>query len=447
MNQNRLLTDRLSILFLQYVFPSIIAMVLSGIQGMVDGIFLGNFVGSNAMASVNIATPFLQLIIGSAMIVCTGTLSYLGRIIGENNINTAKDIFKSALIGLGVISITILLSGVLFHDKISVLLGANQALFEFTSDYLLVISIFTPFIEFMLLFGFVNRLLGKPQLYLYATVVCLISNVVLDFVFLKVFNLGIIGAAMATGISYLLGFLIVLKPIISRKNIVNIFEGRFRGNLFLKAVQNGSSEGVTYISTALTLFLFNLAFIHFAGENGVAAFTVINYIGNFVTLIMFGISDGISSIVSCNYGAGNLKRIRKTFYTATAINFIIGGICVLILFLFSKSLITVFLKENFAVINMACAGAKIYAFSFLFNGFNIIQSGYHTAVGNALNSFLIAASRGILCILIGIMIFPAILGLNGIWITLPFAEIMTLGFCLILMMKNKKLYFGNEQKS
>lgn len=444
MNRKRLLTDRLSILFLQYVFPSIIAMVLSGIQGMVDGIFLGNFVGSNAMASVNIANPFLQLIIGSAMIVCTGTLSYLGRIIGENNINTAKDIFKSALIGLGVISITILLSGVLFHDKISVLLGANQALFEFTSDYLLVISIFTPFIAFMLLFGFVNRLLGKPQLYLYATVVCLISNVVLDFVFLKVFNLGIIGAAMATGISYLLGFLIVLKPIISRKNIVNIFEGRFRGNLFLKAVQNGSSEGVTYISTALTLFLFNLAFIHFAGENGVAAFTVINYIGNFVTLIMFGISDGISSIVSCNYGAGNLKRIRKTFYTAATINFIIGGSCVLILLLFSKSLIAVFLKENFAVIEMACTGAKIYAFSFLFNGFNIIQSGYHTAVGNALNSFLIAAGRGILGILIGIMIFPAILGLNGIWITLPFAEIMTLGFCLILMMKNKRLYFGNE---
>lgn len=442
MEQNRLLRDSLPKLFLAYVLPSVVAMVLSGIQGMIDGIFLGNYAGSNAMASVNIASPFLQLIIGSTMIVCTGTLSCLGRAVGENKIERARDVFRSSVIGMAIISVFILLCGVIFHERIAMLLGASEVLLADTSCYIQIIALFTPAIAFMLIFGFVDRLLGKPQLYLYATIICLFFNIALDFVMITVLKRGVFGAAVATGLSYFLGFLIVAKPTLSKQTIVNVFEGRFYRKTFFRTAQNGSSEGITYLSVALTMFLFNRAFIHFAGEDGVAAFTVINYIGNFVTFVMFGISDGIASIVSCNYGAGNFKRIRKTFWSAAIINFMVGGLCTLVLIFCSENLISVFLNENPKVLQIAASGAKIYGLSFLFGGFNIVQSGYHTAVGNALLSFLTSAFRGIICITIGMLLLPPLLDINGVWATLPFAEALTVVFCFVIIMKNKHLYFG-----
>ena len=445
MEENRLLKDNLPSLFIGYVLPAVIAMVLSGIQGMIDGIFLGNYAGSNVMASVNIANPFLQISIGGAMVVCTGTLSHLGRVIGEKNLKKAQDVFKSSVIGAAVISVFLLLSGILFHKQIALLLGATEVLLSDTARYIQIIAAFIPAISFMLIFGFVNRLVGKPRLYLYATVACVMMNIILDFLTIKLLKMGVTGAAFATGISYLIGFLIVMKPSLSRQTTVNVFSGKYHSKLFIKTIQNGSSEGITSISAALTMFLFNLAFIHYAGEDGVAAFSVINYIGNFVTLVMFGVSDGIVSIVSCNYGAGNIKRIQKTFYSAVIINFVIGLLCLGVLVFGSENLIAVFLKGNQEVLRIACLGAEIYALGFLFAGFNILQSGYHTAVGNALVSFLISASRGIICIFIGVLVLPRFMEINGVWATVPLAEAVTIVLCGILMMKNRKLFFCDEK--
>lgn len=445
MNNNILSEGRLSTLYLRFVIPSVIAMVISGIQGMIDGIFLGNFVDANAMASVNIANPYMQVIVGATMIVCTGTLSYLGRTLGENNREKAKDIFKSSVIALLVLSIIILLLGVLFHKGIAVLLGANDVLLTSASQYIAIIAFFTPVISFMIFFGFTDRLMGKPNLYPIATVFCLITNIVMDFIAVKILELGVIGAAIATGVSYLVGLMIVIKPVLSRKGIVNIFEGKFCWKIFSHSAFNGSSEGATYVSAALTMLLFNRAFMSFAGEKGVAAFTVINYLGTFVTLIMFGVSDGISSIVSYNYGAGKLERVRKTFFSSVVINFLWGVLLILVLKLYAEELIKIFLKNEPEILQTAIKGAKIYALSFFFSGFNIVQSGYHTSVGNALASFCIAASRGIVFVSIGITVLPYFFGMNGVWATLPFAEIMTLFLCVGLMRVYRDLYFKPKE--
>lgn len=431
MTDNILLTQKIPKLFLSYVVPSVISMILVGIQGMVDGIFLGNFESTNAMASVNVAGPYMQLILGCSFIICTGTLSYLGRSLGEKDYQKEKNIFKTAAISVTAISILIMLVGVTFFDGIAKFLGANDVLLAGTSRYILILAMFAPVISFMLLCGFIGRLIEKPHLYLIATVCCLFSNITMNYAFICVLHLGVVGAALATGLSYFIGLTIVIWPLVSKKTVINVHEGIFHWKLLKETAYNGSSEGVNYLATSLILFLLNRAFMSLAGEDGVAAFTIINYIGNFTTILMFGISDGIGSIISCNYGAGKMARVRQTLYTAIVINFILGVILFAMLNLFSENLIRVFIRENLQVLDIAVQGAKIYAISFFFSGFNIVQSGYHTSLGNALASVIIAASRGIIFIGIGIFVLPRLWGLNRVWFTLPFAEIATVVCCFI----------------
>lgn len=156
--------------------------------------------------------------------------------------------------------------------------------------------------------------------------------------------------------------------------------------------------------------------------------------------MMFSVSDGIGSIVSYNYGAKRMDRVKKTFYLAMCLNLTMGIMVFVILNFFSKELIQIFVHDEPLIIEMAVKGAQLYGISFLFNGFNILQSGYQTSVGNAGLSFLIAACKGIIFISIGIYVLPIVFDINGVWLTLPFAEFMTVLVCFIIMMKHKELY-------
>lgn len=432
-HNNTLLTELLPRLFLLFVLPAVISMVISGTQSMIDGIFLGRFAGVNAMASVNIAGPYMQIITGCTMVICIGTFSYLGRTLGENtNPQKAKDIFRTAVVSLAACALILMAAGLFLSRPLALLLGANEVLLDETALYIRTVAVFIPAICFMMHFGFTARLLEKPHLYLIATLCCVSCNVIMDYLAVKVLGLGVVGAAAATGLSYLSGLLVVVRPFLSRKSIVNLFEGTFHWDILRSSAFNGSSEGITSISAALTMYLFNTAFMGFAGESGVAAFTVINYAGNFVVLVMFGVSDGISTLVSYNYGAKLLLRVKKTLRAALMINFCIGLLIFTVLHLFSRQMVGIFVSDNEFVTAMAVQGAALYSFCFLMNGFNILQSGYYTSMGDALASVIISASRGIVFISTGIFLLPQFLGINGVWLTPPFAELMTVLVCLII---------------
>ena len=445
MHANPLLTRPLPALFVQFVGPAMAAMVLDGIQGMIDGLFLGNYAGPDAMASVNIANPFFQIIIGSSMILCTGTMSAAGRFLGAQEMIRAKNLYRSAILVLLALSGTILAAGTVFARPIARFLGANAVLLDDAARYIRVLACFAPVIAFKIFFGFSGRLVGRPRLYLAGTVTTLVSNVLLDWIAVGLLGLGVTGAVTATGLAYLAGMLVAAPPLFHRSSPLNVFEGSFRGREIFFAACNGASEGVTYVSAALTVFLMNRAMMSFAGEDGVAAFTVINYAGNFVTLLMFGMSDGISPILSSNYGAGRPDRIRRTKAAALAGNFCIG-LCLFLLFsVWGRSLIGLFFtagdQRSAQVMDLAVRGARIYGLSFLASGFNIVQSGYHTALGDALRSVAIAASRGLVFLPVGLALFSALLQIDGVWLAPPFAEAVTVLVCLLL----RRPYFSEEK--
>lgn len=444
MQTNILGREKVSILFIKYSLPAIIAMVITGMQTMVDGMFIGNVLGPNAMASVNISAPFMQLIIALSMIMSIGSQSYMGLSLGEKNIEKTQNIFKTAIIFILVVGLLITLFGFTMNNQIAKILGASDILMNGVSTYIKTLSIFTMPICLMFLFGFSGRIIEKPQLYFYGSILSLIVNIILNYLLIYKLRLGMAGAATATGLAYSSAFLVVVCPMLNKKNVINIFSGTFDKSVIAPVIYNGSSEGINSVATATSAYLFNMAFMNIAGETGVASFTAINYVAQFGILLMFGVSDGIGPIVSYNYGSKDYGRVKAIMKLSNKVLMIMGIVVFSVLFFFGKNLVMIFVGNNKEILEIATVGARIYAFAFFMNGFNIVNSGYFTYIGDARASVIVASSRGLVFIFIGMFTLPIILGTNGVWISIPCAEFVTIiiGFSLM-----KKSYNRMDEKN
>lgn len=432
---NILSSESVPKLFIKYVIPAVIAMIIAGVQGIVDGMFIGNYIGSNALASVTIAQPFMQLIIGISMIVSIGSQSYIGLSLGNGDKEKAQNCFNTFKIIILISAGLVMILGLTLNTPMAKLLGADETLALSTATYIKWLSIFAIPMCLMFYFGFLNRIVGKPEKYFYGSIISIIFNVTLDYIFIAHLNMGVMGAALATGISYCAALAVVVSPMLNKGNVINVFVGKFTTESIGKTLYNGLSEGVNTISMALTAFLFNISLMAISGAGGVAAFTAINYVGMFGGMLLFGISDGIGPIISYNYGTGDTKRVKQMMTTAYVLNLIFGIIVFLLLFFAGEQLAGLFIKDDPALIQLAASGAKLYGISFLFSGFNILNSGYFTFIGKGLESVLVAASRGVIFVSMGIAILPIFLEINGIWLSVPFAELCAVIVGLILLRK------------
>lgn len=440
-------TQSIGNLFAKVVIPSIIAMVIMGAQGIIDGLFLGNFIGPNAMASANIAMPVTQISMAFAMVIGIGGTAFIGRCLGENDIEKARDIFKSCYIAVIVMSVIVVILGLFFSRNLAIIFGANEVLIDGTTDYIRIITLLAPTTLFYILFSFANRVIGKPHLFLLGSIAGVVSNIIFNYIFIVLLELGMTGAALATSLSFTMGFLINIEPMVNKKTVINIFEGEFDFSLLKKALYNGSSEGITGVATGVTVLVFNLTFMHFYGESGVSAFTIVSYIAQFTSMVMFGMADGVTPILSYNFGAGNKERIKKVMVTSIIGNTIMGIMSFLGVIFLGETLIGFFAKGDIELIELTYSGAKIYAISFLLCGFNIVVSSYFTAKGDALKSVMVSSSRGLTFILIGIFTLPWIWDVTGVWLVAPFADIMCVFVSIFVLTRKPKMYDTKEVMS
>lgn len=285
---------------------------------------------------------------------------------------------------------------------------------------------------FSLVFGVLTRVIGRSDLAMKANMLSLIVNIVLNTLLVKYLNLGVTGASLSTALAFASSLIILVRPFLDRDCILYIKKGEFNSSYGKISLCNGMSEGISSLSYSITSFMFNNAFMNMAGEGGVSAFTTISYISLFATLTIDGISTGISPIISYNYGANNKHRVRELLKLSCKVTLLFGCFVFLMITLFNRDLVSIFIIDDKNIIEMAASGSKIYAFTFLFNGVNILFSSYFTSIGDAFNSSIVAMSRGIIFIFIGILIIPQYLGINGVWITVPFAEFSTLIIIIML---------------
>ncbi len=412
---------------IRFTLPSVIMMIFTSIYGVVDGIFVSNFVGKTPFAAINLIWPVAMILGAVGFMIGTGGCALVSKIMGEGDKEKANEVFSMLIYVSMVIGIVLAILGFIFMRPIAILLGAEGDMVDDAAMYGRVLSVALPF--FLLQNEFQSFLVAaeKPKLGLLITVAAGLTNIVLDPFFIIVLNKGLAGAAWATAISQMVGgFVPLMYFILSKKSILKLGKADFDGRALIKTCINGSSEMMTNISMSLVSMLYNFQLLKMAGENGVAAYGVIMYV-NFIFVAAFiGYSVGSSPIVSFNYGAGNTKELKSLFKKSIMI-ILVSGIAMTILgFVLASSLSQIFVGYDKELFEMTKRAFYIYALSFLITGFNIYGSAFFTALNDGLVSAIISFLRTLLFQVVAVLVLPIFFKLDGIWYAVIVAELLAL---------------------
>ena len=425
----------------RFTLPSIIMMIVTSIYSTVDGLFVSNVVGQNALAAVNIVYPLTMIIGAFGFMLGTGGSAIVAKTLGEKKDNLAHQYFSMLIYALIAGGVTISLIAQIFVRPVSILLGAEGELLEYCVLYCRIMLISLPC--FMLQCAFQTFFVAaeKQKLGLCVSIVAGVTNMIFDFLFIAVFHWGIAGAAIATAIGEIFGGIF---PIIyfARKNnsLLRLTKTRFYPKALLKACTNGSSELLSSLSSSLVGALYNLQLLRFAGENGVAAYGTIMYVNFIFAAIYLGYSMGSAPIISYNFGAENHSELKNLFLKSVRAIVCTGVLLVALAQLLAVPLASIFVGYDKELFDMTCEGFRICAMSFLICGMNIFGSSFFTALNNGLLSALISFLRTLVFQVSIILILPSFLGLTGIWLSGVTAEILTLIVTITCLALNRKKY-------
>lgn len=429
---------------IKLTFPTVIMMIFFSLYTIIDGIFVSNFVGANALSSLNIVMPIIWLFSGISVMFATGGSAIVAKYMGENNIKDAKETFSLLIINVLVIGTIIAIISFIFINDIIRILGGTDLLFQDCYSYLVVMLLFSPFLILKMYFDYFLVTAGVPMLALIGSVIGGCLNIIMDYIFIVEFNMGISGAAFATGIGYVVPSLIGIFYFCKKKNLLHFVKPKLDLILIKDSCINGSSEMVTQLSSAVTTFLFNIVMIKYLGEDGVAAITIVLYAQLLLNSAYIGFTSGVAPRISYSYGSRDevqLKKIVKYSYITISIfavlSFVISNVI-------SETLIAAFSAKGSSIFNITLEGFIIFSLGFLVSGLNIFTSGMFTAYSNGKVSAMLSFMRTLVLFVIGIIILPYIFGVNGVWLVVPFAEFITsiLGIIYILKYKGEYMY-GN----
>ena len=297
---------------IRFAFPSMVMMLFMGLYTIVDTIFVARFVDTNALSSINIVCPVINLIVGLGTMLATGGSAVVAKKMGNGNTEEARSNFTLIVVAGAVIGLLITAAGLVFLDEIIWGLGASEILFPYCKDYLTIQLIFATFNMMQVLYQNLFVTAGKPTLGLVLAVLAGTSNIVFDYVFIVLLQMGVGGAAIGTGIGYMIPTIIGTLFFLTKRSELHFCKPDMDASVLLKSCSNGASELVSQCSTAVTTFLFNGTMMKLLGEDGVAAITVLIYSQFLLTTLTIGFSMGTAPVVSYNYGSGNVKQLKKT---------------------------------------------------------------------------------------------------------------------------------------
>lgn len=416
----------------RFALPSIVMMVFMSLYSIVDGLFVSRFVGSDALSAINIAWPLISLVNAIGIMFACGGSAIVARMMGEGQTEEADRSFS--LIALANILLGCLVAGLclLFLEPLMSFLGAEGVLRPLVADYLRILLCFSPMALFQMLFQNFFVTAGRPKLGLTLTIAGGVANMILDYVFIAQLQLGIQGAAYATATGYCIPAVggLLFFFLLNRRGLHFRLPTR-QLRLVWDSIINGSSEMVSNLSASVTTLLFNLAMLELAGSDGVAAITAVLYCQFLMNALYFGFSLGISPVVSYHWGAGNQPFLQKTL--RSCIFFLCGSsLLIFLLGLACAEPIVGLFFDGGAVEEMAVHGFRLFSIGFLFAGINIFGSAFFTALGNGKTSAAISFARTFLFTILGILLLSYFWGMDGIWLAIPFAELLCALFVLWL---------------
>ena len=425
---------------LKFSIPTIIMTVFMSFYTMVDGLFVSNFIGTDALSAINLTAPIISLVTAISTMLATGGSAVIMIKMGEQKEKEANEDFTFFIIVNIIVGIVMSGLGYMTMDKIFNSMSLSTAVFNYCHNYLSYYLLFTIPILLMNNFTIYMIASGKSNLSMVCSIAGGILNIVLDYIFIKVFGFGIEAAAVATGLGYTVTAVVGVVVFSRRKNMIHFVKPAFRFKTLMHAAVNGSSEMATTLVTGIVTMLFNWTMLKYVGEDGVAAITIIMYVLMFATSIYTGYAYGISPMISYNYGANNKDNLKKLVKKSISIIAVIEVSAIVLSLAMTENLVSVFTHPSNPVYDLAVTGNKICSIALLFIGFNVFASSLFTALSNGLISAVIAFSRSFVFMVIAMLILPAIFGVNGIWFATPVAEVAAFCLSTILFFKYRKKY-------
>lgn len=429
---------------LRFTFPSIIMMVFTSIYGVVDGLFVSNFVGKTPFAAVNLIMPFIMVCGGIGFMFGTGGSALVAKTLGEKQPEKANRFFTMMIWATLIAGIVISVIGVAFMRPISVWLGADEATVEYCVVYGRIVLAFNT--AFMLQNVFQSFLITaeKPKLGLAATVAAGCTNMVLDALFIAVFKWGVAGAAIATGISQCVGGILpliyFLRP---NSSLLRLTKTGLELKTILLASGNGASELVSNVTSSIIGMMYNFQLLRFAGENGVAAYGVMMYVEFIFVAVFVGYSIGAAPIVGYHYGAENRSELNNMLKKSVRLMIGGGALMVVVGQLLALPLAKLFVGYDAELCDLTVRGFRIFALAFVLLGFNIFASSFFTALNNGAVSAAISFLRTFVFKLSAILLLPMIWGIDGVWWATVAAEIFAfaLSIFFIVIKRGKYHYY------
>ena len=426
---------------LRFTFPSIIMMIVISIYGVVDGFFVSNFVGKTPFAAVNFIMPFLMVPMAVGFMIGGGGSALISCTLGEQKPEKANRIFSLLVYFSITLGIIIAVAFQLLLRPVAIAMGASGQLLEDCVLYGRIIIIGIPFNILQMEFQTFFVTAEKPRLGLWATIGSGVANIVLDLLLVAIFPLGLVGAAIATTMSQVVGGVVPLVYF-SRKNTSLLALGKtnYDGKALLKACTNGSSELLSNVSMSIVNMLYNVQLLNIAGENGVAAYGAIMYVNLLFLSAFIGHIIGTSPVIGYHYGAQNHKELRSILQKSLVI---IGGFSVAMVALsigFARPLSLIFVGYDQQLLDITIRGFIIFSASFLFVGYAMFFSSFFTALGDGLTSAIISFMRTLVFQIAAVLILPLIWGIDGIWWSISVAEAAAVAVGLLFLFTKQKKY-------
>ena len=426
---------------LRFTLPSIVMMVFTSIYGVVDGLFVSNFVGKTAFASVNLVMPFVMILGGMGFMIGTGGTALVSKILGEGDPDTANRTFSMMVLFTLALGIVLSAGGIIFMRSVSRFLGATDAMMDDCVLYGRIITGFT--FAFMLQNVFQSFFIAaeKPKLGLKVTVAAGLANMVLDALFIAVFNWGVAGAAIATGLSQCVGGVLPLVYFLRpNSSLLRLSPTRLRLRPILAACGNGSSELMSNISSSVVSMLYNFQLMRLAGEDGVSAYGVLMYVQFIFISIYIGYSIGCAPVVSYHFGAQNHGELKNLLGKSVLLMGCTGVALTALAMALADPLSRLFVGYDAGLFTLTSHAFRLFAWSFLLAGFNIYASGFFTALNNGGVSAAISFLRTLVFQSASVLILPIFFDVDGIWWAITVAEVFAFLISVLFLLAKRGKY-------
>lgn len=424
----------------KFAVPTIAMTVFMSFYTMVDGLFVSNLIGTNALSAINLTAPIIQLVTAVSTMLATGGSAVIMKKMGERKSEEAKEDFTALILVNVLVGALMCVLGYGTMGRVFAGMNLSADVEGYCVEYLSRYLLFT--IPILLMNNFTLYMIAseKATLSLVCSVTGGVLNMVLDYVLIAGFHMGISGAAIATGLGYSVTAVVGLVIFSRKKSLLHFKKPVFRPRVLANAAANGCSEMATALVTGIITMMFNWTMLHYVGEDGVAAVTIIMYVLMFASSLYTGYSYGVAPMLSFYHGEQNFEKLKKLVGISLKVIGFISVITVAFSLMLTGPLVSVFAHPDNPVYDLAVTGNRICTVALLFIGFNIFASGMFTALSNGIVSAVLAFSRSFVFMLITMLLLPLIFGVNGIWMATPAAELMALILSAVMFLRYRGKY-------